>query len=315
MGRDRLPGGGEIPLITSIATTALCKAYGITRALAGVDLRVPSGALYGLIGPNGAGKTTLLEIVAGLRRPTSGEVHLAAPRSALAYCPDVAEFEPWLTATEVVALSLSLSGGSPSREAVAATLRRTGLADVADRRVGGFSRGMTTRLNLAAGLIAQPQVLLLDEPVASLDPLGRADILDLLASLAGQTTVVISSHDLSGIEELCGAIGVLVDGHLVFQGTTPDLLSAVSRDRWRVEIRPPANGLLPVLAAAPWVEEVSETSPGRIELHATAADQVELHLPRLLADAGARVIALSPIRPSLDEKFRSLTERDQERAP
>ncbi|MGH7608968.1 MAG: ATP-binding cassette domain-containing protein [Candidatus Dormibacteria bacterium] len=102
MGGDRLSRGGEISLASSIATTGLAKAYGTTRALSGVDLQVPTGALYGLIGPSGAGKTTLLEILAGLRHQTSGEVHLEAPRSALAYCPDVAEFEPWLIAAEEV---------------------------------------------------------------------------------------------------------------------------------------------------------------------------------------------------------------------
>jgi len=307
LGGDRVPGPGEIALTTAVATTTLGKTYGTTTALAGVDLNVPTGALYGLIGPNGAGKTTLLEILAGLRQPSSGEVHLAAARSAVAYCPDVAEFEPWLTASEVVALSLGLLGRSGDPGAVAATLDRVGLARAAGRRVGGFSRGMTTRLNLGVALVAEPQILLLDEPVASLDPLGRADILELLASLAGQSTVVISSHDLSGIEELCSDLGVLVDGHLLFEGKTPDLLSVVSGDRWRVEVRPPASRVLQLLAAMPWVAEVTETAPGRIELHATAADQVELHLPRLLADSGARVISLSPIRPSLDAAFLSLT--------
>ncbi len=268
---------------------------------------MPTGALYGLIGPNGAGKTTLLEILAGLRRPSAGEVHLASPHSAIAYCPDVAEFEPWLTAAEVVALSVSLLGGRADQGAVSASLGRVGLTKAADRRVGGFSRGMTTRLNLSAALVLEPRILLLDEPVASLDPLGRADILDLLASLAGQSTVVISSHDLSGVEELCSDIGVLVDGRLIFQGTTPDLLATVSGNRWQVEVRPPADRLIPRLRAAPWVLEVAETAPGRIELHATAADQVELRLPMLLADVGARVISLSPIRPTLDAAFLALT--------
>jgi ABC-2 type transport system ATP-binding protein len=166
---------------------------------------------------------------------------------------------------------------------------------------------MTTRLNLGAALVARPQILLLDEPVASLDPLGRADILDLLRALAGQTTVVVSSHDLSGVEELCTVLGVLVGGRLLFQGRTSDLLTSVSDDRWLVEVRPPAATVLAMLSAAPWVSQVKETAPGRIELHAPAADQVESHLSRLLADAGARVVALSPVRPSLDEAFLALT--------
>lgn len=307
LGGDGVPNNGEIALSASVVTVGLSKAYGSAQALTRVNLEVPTGALYGLIGPNGAGKTTLLEILAGLRLPTSGEVHLAAQRAAIGYCPDVAEFEPWLTATEVIDLSLSLLGQESTREAVATVLDLVGLGKSAHRRVGGFSRGMTTRLNLGAALVAQPQILLLDEPVASLDPLGRADILDLLASLAGQTTVIVSSHDLSGVEELCTDIGVLVGGRLLFQGRTADLLASVRGDRWLVEVRPPATTVLAILSAAPWVSQVKETAPGRIELHAPAADQVESHLSRLLADAGARVVALSPVRPSLDEAFLALT--------
>ena len=306
-GGNRVPGSGEIPLTTAITTIALSKKYGTTAALTDVELQVPSGALYGLIGPNGAGKTTLLEILAGLRHPSSGEVRLAAPRTEVAFCPDVAEFDPWLTGTEVIALSLSLLGRKPDGDAVATALDWVGLSTSAKRRVGGFSRGMTTRLNLGAALVAEPRVLLLDEPVASLDPLGRADILDLLASLAGRVTVVVSSHDLSGVEELCTDLGVLVGARLLFQGKTADLLATVSGDRWRVDVRPPADGLLALLSAAPWVVQATETAPGRFELRGTTAEQVEARLPRLLADAGVRVVSLSPVRPSLDDAFLALT--------
>lgn len=133
----------------------------------------------------GAGKTTLLEILAGLRNPTGGELHLDAQRDAIAYCPDVAEFEPWLTALEVLESALGLLGRRRPRPELAALLGTVSLSEVADRRVGGFSRGMTTRLNLAVGLAGEPKVvLLLDEPASSLDPAGRVDALELIKALA-----------------------------------------------------------------------------------------------------------------------------------
>jgi ABC-2 type transport system ATP-binding protein len=298
-------------LRTEIATDGLSKLYGTTPALGGVDLRVPSGALYGLIGPNGAGKTTLLEILAGIRRPTTGEVHLAASRGAVAFCPDVAEFEPWLSATEVLEVSLGLQGRSAPRGAIGSVLGRVGLSASARRRVGGFSRGMTTRLNLACALLAEPRVLLLDEPIASLDPLGRADIIDLLASLSGRATVIVSSHDLAGVEGFCTQLGVLVGGRLLYQGTIAGLLASVGGDRWRLELRSPAGELVARLAAQPWVSEAAEVAPGVIELHARDAGEVETHLVALLAAAGARVVAFSPVRPSLDDAFLSLTAHER----
>src|SRR5512138_1102476 len=123
-----------------VKTEGLSKAYGHHRALSNVDLRVTGGSVYGLIGPNGAGKTTLLSILAGLRRPTSGEVDWRVPRSRIGVLVDTPQFEPWLTAYEVVDLARRLTAPQAPAERVRAALDQAGLADAADRWVGGFSR-------------------------------------------------------------------------------------------------------------------------------------------------------------------------------
>ncbi|MBV8987423.1 MAG: ABC transporter ATP-binding protein, partial [Solirubrobacterales bacterium] len=251
-----------------IRTIGLEKAYGPLLALAGVDLEVPAGSLYGLVGPNGAGKTTLLEILAGLRRQTGGRVEVGAEREAIAYCPDVAEFEPWLSALEVLEAALGLLGRRRPRTELAALLDRVGLGKVAGRRVGGFSRGMTTRLNLAAGLVGQPKVLILDEPASSLDPAGRVDVLQLIAALAPATTVLLSSHDLSEIEAICEHVGILNEGRLLYQGPLSELLAGAARSRWSVVIRAPATPAIEALDATPWVSSVTEQAPGELELTA-----------------------------------------------
>ena len=162
-----------------LRTNGLSKAYGARTVLSDVDMTVAGGSVYGLVGPNGAGKTTLLSILAGLRRASAGSVQLDVPRSRVALLPDTPQFEPWLTGREVVSLAARLAAvaiGDRAIDATAAVERRwptpawpTG----PDDRVGGYSRGMLQRLGLAATLVGQPEVLLLDEPASALDPAGR----------------------------------------------------------------------------------------------------------------------------------------------
>ncbi len=192
--RDPLSGSRAVPL-SAVRRLGLVKNYGSYSALAGVDLVVPDGSLYGLVGPNGSGKTTLIEILARLRSASGGNVDLGVNEGEVAYCPDVAEFEPWLSAAEVLEVALGLIGRCRPRKDLDMLLERVGLAEVVQQRVGGFSRGMTTRLNLAAGLVGEPRVLLADEPAAALDPAGRADVLSLLASLVPEVTEGVSGPE------------------------------------------------------------------------------------------------------------------------
>jgi hypothetical protein len=142
------PPGPALPVTGGLVvrTDGLTRDYGAGAGLFDVDLRVPQGSVYGLVGPNGAGKTTLLTILTGLRRADRGTVHIGASRQRIAVCPDVPEFEPWLTAFEVVDLARFYVAPDLPAEAVPGTLHTVGLLDQADRRVGGFSRGMTQRL-------------------------------------------------------------------------------------------------------------------------------------------------------------------------
>ncbi len=192
-----------------VSTKGLTRDYGGDAGLFDVDLQVPRGVVYGLVGPNGAGKSTLLSILTGVRRSDRGTVDIVAPRSRIAVCPDVPEFEPWLTAYEVVDLARYFVAPDRGADAVWAALRATGLADDANRRVGEFSRGMTQRLGLAAALVGDPELLVLDEPTSALDPAGRAEILDLVAAMRGQCTVIFSSHILADVQRVADHVGIL----------------------------------------------------------------------------------------------------------
>lgn len=292
------------PLVT---TSGLGKVYGGVTALSDVDLVVPRGSVYGLVGPNGAGKTTLLSILVGHRQPTSGTVTVAVEHERIALVPDTPSFEPWLTAREVVALARSLVGLAPSAEAVEATLRRTGLADAADRASGGFSRGMLQRLGLAAAMAGEPTLLVLDEPAAALDPAGRRDVLDLVSDLSGGTTVLFSSHILADVQQVCDTIGILRDGRLLFQGPTRDLLAGKAAPAFTVRLRAPFDGVVEALDGAPWVHLVERPGPDRLRVTVASIDTAETELVRILADAGARVVGIASAEVDLEHVFLELT--------
>ena len=290
-----------------ITTTSLTKTYGSRHALDDVSISVPDGSVYGLVGPNGAGETTLLGVLAGLRHPTSGSVDIGAPRTRLSVLPDTPQFEPWLTAREVVDLSRNLSAPDVPAERVEEVLVEAGLRDVIDVRVGGFSRGMSQRLGLAATVIGEPQVLLLDEPSAALDPAGRREVLDVVTRLRGQSTVMFSSHILSDVQEVCDTVGILREGHLLFEGPLDELLVGRAGVAYRVRLRDSNDRLMHLLREAPWVRQVEQIAPDDLRVTASGPGEAERNLIRILADANAAVISISPEGANLEDVFLELT--------
>lgn len=197
----------------------LTKRYGKLTALAGLDLTLHDGTVHGLVGPNGAGKTTMLLIISGLRRKTSGEITFGVPTNKVILMPDTPDFFPLLTAREIVDLARYPFRKEVSEESVTEVIELVGLGDSIDRRVGGFSRGMKQRLGLAATLIGEPQLLLLDEPCSALDPIGRREILDVIFRLRSKSTVLFSTHLLSDVEAVCDSVTVVDHGRALYEGT------------------------------------------------------------------------------------------------
>ncbi len=168
-----------------------------------------------------------------------------------------------------------------------------GLLGVAERRVGGFSRGMLQRLGLATCLVTDPDLLLLDEPSSALDPAGRREVLDLVGRLAGDRTVVLSTHILSDVQRVCDTVGVLDHGRLRYQGPIADLLQRTAAAT-HVSLRAPCDDVVAALEASSLVTAVEVRAPGQLIVHLADASRAETELPRLLADAGARVLSLVP---------------------
>jgi ABC-2 type transport system ATP-binding protein len=290
-----------------VSTSGLTKRYGDHVALDGVNLAVAEGSVYGLVGPNGAGKTTLLAILSGLRRPTAGTVHTDAPRQRAALLPDTPQFDPWLTGREVIALARGLVRAPVPAERIDDVLRDAGLTEAAGRRVGGYSRGMLQRLGIAATVVGEPELLLLDEPASALDPAGRREVLDLLARLRGRATILLSSHILADVQEVCDTVGVLRAGRLLYQGPLDSLLVGRAVPAYQIVLVPPVEPVMERLRTEEWTTGVDRAGAGRLRLGVRSLEEAQLRLPRVLADCGARVVSLAPEAPDLEDVFLELT--------
>ncbi len=215
----------------AIEIRGLAKHYGAVRALDGVDLTVQSGSVFGFVGPNGAGKTTTLRVLLGLARSDAGSVRVfgGSPgdmRRRIGFLPDVPGYYPWMRADEFLRFAGSLFALEPATldARVGALLDMSGLGGVRTR-IGGYSRGMRQRLGIAQALINAPDLLLLDEPTSALDPIGRKDVLDMIAELRGRTTVLFSTHILGDVERVCDHVAVLDHGRVRAVGPLGEVVS------------------------------------------------------------------------------------------
>lgn len=283
------------------------------RALDGLDLQVRRGELFGLLGPNGAGKTTTVKILLGLTRASEGEARLfgipvgnPASRRRVGYLPEGHRFPGYLTARETLVIfgRMSGMGRAALRDRIDPLLARVGLAAWRDVRVKKFSKGMTQRLGLAAALVHEPDVLLLDEPTDGVDPVGRREIRDLLRDEASRgRAVLLNSHLLSEIEQTCDRVAVLRAGRVVAQGTIADLTAETSR--YRMTVGPgPGSGAVDEALLASMRETGAEVTRvnGHLELSTRDLEQLNAVVDRVRV-RGVLLSELAPIRASLEDVF------------
>lgn len=297
----------------AIGTSGLVKAFGAHRAVDGIDLAVPAGAVYGFLGPNGSGKTTTIRMLLGLVRPSSGSIEvLGAPMPArlATVLPRVGAlvegpaFHPYLSGrANLRRLDAAdvRADAATSRARIDAAIERVGLGAAADKRFRAYSLGMKQRLAIAGALLQPRDLLVLDEPTNGLDPQGTREVRALIGSLAADgTTVLVSSHLLSEIEQVCTHLGVMHSGHLVAQGTVAEVRGG-DLPRTRVET-PDADAALAVLTRLGGTDVAAHGSAVSGLLDAAPEEVVAA-----LVEAGVRVRGFAVSAPSLEERFIALT--------
>jgi len=298
---------------TAIRTTGLTKVYGEKYALDSVDLAVEEGSVFGFLGPNGAGKTTTLRILTGLARATSGSVQILGRdaasagnslRAEIGVLPDVPGFYEWMTAEEFLRLAGRLSGIGRGvlDDRVEVLLDLAGLRDV-DTKIGGYSRGMKQRLGVAQALVNAPRLLLLDEPTSALDPMGRKDVLDMLVSLRGRTTVFFSTHILADVERVCDTVAILDRGRVVAQAPIDELKARYGQQKVVVEVTGGADELAYQIGRQSWVSAVARGHNGAIEVTVTDIRAAQQAIPAMIASGRLGLSRMEAGEMGLEEVF------------
>ncbi len=296
-----------------IEARALVKRYGSLTAVDSVDLTVERGDVFGYLGPNGAGKTTSLRMLLGLIAPTSGSARLfgrdphvdgARALDGVAGFVEGPRFYPYLSGLKNLRLLGDLDGGV-ERARIDEVLDTVELRDRAGDRVGGYSHGMRQRLGIAASLLRSPQLLLLDEPTTGLDPAGMRDMRELVKRLAAEgITILLSSHILAEVEELCNRLAIIRKGRVIYEGRLDELLRTAgggyalrTTDLERARTVLLANGV-----------DTVELLDG--ELRFRAEEQAIEALSIALGRAGVGIAALVPQTATLEQLFLDMTEEE-----
>jgi len=280
------------------------------RVLDAVSFDIPRGEVFGLLGPNGAGKTTTLKLLMDLLRPTTGRAEIFGRpvtdpdvRQRVGFVPEQPYYYDHLTAGELVQYFAGLSGVPASDRArrAAAVLTRTGILDEDRRRpLRQFSKGMLQRVGLAQALVHDPELVVLDEPMSGLDPIGRRDVRQIILQLRDEgRTVLFSSHILSDAEQLCSRVAILARGHIVALGKLTDLTAPAMRGCEVVVSGLNAEAAARVGARAARITEIAD---GRYCFELGPGKRPEPMIAELAA-AGAALVSVSPVRASLEDVF------------
>jgi ABC-2 type transport system ATP-binding protein len=288
----------------------LTKRYNGTAVVNGVSFAVEPGEIFGVLGPNGAGKTTTILMLLGLSDISGGEARVLghdpareplAVKRRVGYLPDQIGFYDNLTAANNLRYTARLIGleREEGEKKIEAALAHLGLADVADHRVGTFSRGMRQRLGLAEILMKDAEIAILDEPTSGLDPQVTVELLDIIRGLKQRgVSVLLSSHLLDRVQSVCDRVALFNEGNIVLMGTVPELGRQVLGGGFRVDVEALGQGLAERLAAVPGVQKVETLAPDRFRLFSER--DVRPEAAAAVVGAGGRLLRLSVEEPSLE---------------
>ncbi len=307
---------------TVIEARNLTKRYDGTAVVKSISFSVARGEIFGLLGPNGAGKTTIILMLLGLSEISDGEARVLghdpvrnplAVKRRVGYLPDQVGFYDNLTATNNLRYTARLIGfeAEEREEKIRTSLAHVGLADVADHRVGTFSRGMRQRLGLAEILMKEAEIAILDEPTSGLDPQATVELLEIIRNLKHHdVSVLLSSHLLERVQSVCDRVALFNEGNIVLMGTVPELGRQVLGGGFRVEVEAEGQGLAERLKAVAGVQKVEAVGVNRVRL--LAERDVRPEAAAAVVGAGGRLLRLSVEEPSLEAIYTAYFHKVQE---
>ncbi|MFC1879494.1 ABC transporter ATP-binding protein [Chloroflexota bacterium] len=309
-----------------ISTQGLSKSYGDIHALKNLDLQVPQNSIFAFLGPNGAGKTTTIKLLIGLTRPTSGEGSIFGAdivkdsvdiRANIGYLPQDARFYEHMTARQTLNYTAKFFYKGPQVEIdkrVDEMLDLVGLSDKADRSIKGFSGGERQRLGIAQAEVNYPDLLILDEPAAALDPQGRRDVLEVMSRIRKYATIFYCTHILDDVQRVSDQVAIVNHGELITQAPIDELLAGTGDMVYSVTLRGDARNAYPKINELPWVSGIEASQEGdqttwlvNVTDEATAEDQ----LMSLLVSSGLKVSNFGRKEQNLEDVFIDIIKRSQ----
>jgi len=306
-----------------IETHSLTKTYKGVQALQPLDLVVREHSICGFLGPNGAGKTTTIKLLLGLARPTAGTAQVFGKDiekendeilRRVGYLAQDPRFYEYMTARETLRFTARFFYTGPRAEIerrISETLDLVGLSDKADRPVKGFSGGERQRLGIAQAQVNYPDLLILDEPAASLDPIGRKDVLQVMEKLRQHTTIFYSTHILDDVQRVSDTVIILNKGALVAQGPIEDLLAWGQAESFTLTVKGDSAGVEARLRSQPWVTGIDTLSRnGRVcwQIRVSDPDLAEAQLPALALAGGVTICEFGRKTQNLENVFLSIVE-------
>jgi ABC-2 type transport system ATP-binding protein len=307
-----------------IETRNLSKGYKGVQALKSLNLTVRQNSIFGFLGPNGAGKTTTIKLLLGLARPTGGtakvfgldiQEHSVDIRRRIGYLAQDPRYYETMTARETLRFTARFFFSGPKtaiEERIQETLELVGLDDKADRPLKGFSGDERQRLGIAQAQINYPDLLILDEPAASLDPQGRRDVLEVMERLRKYTTIFYSTHILDDVQRVSDTVAILNQGELMAEAPIEELLSGSGAIVYRLQVRGEVDAIRRQVQAQPWVSGLSETGAnGSKSLRISVTDETAAEnqlLRMVLSDPGVRVAEFGRQKYNLEEIFLNIVE-------
>ena len=313
-----------MPSQSVIHTEKLTKSYKGVDALKALDLDVLPNSIFGFLGPNGAGKTTTIKLLLGLVQPTSGSATVFGHdiigdtidvRRRIGYLAQDPRYYEHMTARETLRFTACFFYKGPRdsiEQRVSDTLEVVGLADKADRPIKGFSGGERQRLGIGQAQVNEPDLLILDEPAASLDPMGRRDVLTIMERLRAHSTVFYSTHILEDVQRVSDTVAILNHGELIAQAPIEELLAGTGGVVYSLEIRGDGTSARELVASLPWVSELRASTDGscttwQVAVSDEAAAEQQL-LRSVLADESLTVTSFGRKQYQLEEVFMDLVE-------